>query len=809
MVLIWIPDGIFEPNGNLPPGLGLGGAGGNGVPTDPGTPCLPSVTPGGGPDIPPGDVGGGVIIDDPYDPPGDDTPPIWPPGPPDDGGEDQSPGTPGGPGGGGGGSGGGGGGGSGGGGGGSGGGGGGGGPPRFSTIASKSGPATGVGGGGSGGGGGGSGGGPGNPNITVGGAGEFVFTNGTLFDTENGVFLNQGNQDPTFAYYDPEYNLFVSKDPKAADIAGVLVPKGSDPNSLLNNFIPKIYKDVLDSAKSIIHTPYNGVTLGSFLYSRALLDKSLSTSTNDIIVATTLFNNSSLSFSDILKSALKKAFFMDRVQDYSIPLFEDMIAAASQLTEPIQDTSKFVFLSANHTVALSRIRAAKRSMLAGSYTSSIDQRNVQSRHMIPSDYKLRAPVTRVDGANVTVKVQDDDTLWVTDVSGVTRRVDELLDFVEIEAVGGTRTVALASLRKKAFAFGLPDLSLIHSYMKKGEGTGVGSTPLYSFSLEVSSGASAESTTQTLKGSYLLKLDLSSLLEAPTTVSHFRKTQVTYSSIWEEDDDEAIFNTAVSSYSGPRNTVFINKTDPWWNTFLNGTGVVSSTYLDISVDGFDGDLYPRRVNMDILLVPSTEIDYVPFLGESKSISHTTEESIRTLNVMIAPTVDVLSQNHVKKILKEDGTNYNGLVDPLGFQFAKGYDDQALKQKTLGSKTPTINSSKSPLGIILDHISNIQDNYNLGIDGSASGIPQVDVFSFLSAADVIKFIYRTSSDAQTGLFFGTFNSLVLFPVLKSVVEKSYITSARQIGSSLESNRLYNIVPNLASQYYPNEYKNILFK
>tara|TARA_R110000782_G_scaffold102791_4_gene190155 strand:+ start:33848 stop:36184 length:2337 start_codon:yes stop_codon:yes gene_type:complete len=759
----------------------VGDPGGNGVPTDPPDPkCLPDTPggpPGGGPGTPPGDVGGGVIIEPPDTPP-PTVPPIWPPEPQDGGGEPPGPG-PGGdpssiP-------------------------GGGGGP---GTVLNPPGGPVVIPGNGGGGG----------PTVSNSAdAGNFVSVNGQAFDTENSVYLPTRPPDRTLEYFDSDYNIQVATDPRKANVAGVLAQndRSSDPYSLFNRKIPKVYKDVLDSSRTISYVPYNGVTLGSFIYATSLMGKTLSENTKSVIKSTKLKNNSSLVFDTLLTGALKKAIVKNKVKEYSIPFFEDMKTASRKLAEPIQDTSQFSFLTANQSVALTRIRKARRSMLARSYQDGSSQREVQSRHMIPSDYNLTVPIYSLGGNTTQIKVQDDDTISVVNTSGETISIPQLHDFVQVESVSGTTTVGLISNRKLAYAFGLPDLSIIHSYMKQAAGSNNTGLSMYSFSLDVSAPAVSEQTTQTIKGSYLLKLDLSSLVKGPSQVATFKKTDVTYSSVWEDGDDVSGFNATVSSYSGPRNTVFINEEDPWWNTFLNSTGEVSATYLDMEVDGFDGFLYPRRVNMDILLVPSSKIEYTPFLGESKIVSYTNQESVRSLTVMIAPTNDVLGQNYVKKIRKEDETNFNGKPDLNSFQYSKGIDTSALTLLTLGSTAPTITSSKSPLGVILGHIDNIKNNYNLRVNADLSAIPHMDVFSFLSISEIVDFVLRTPSITQSELFFGTFNGLELFPILKFQVEKSYISAARLTGTSLAASRLYDKLPSISNQYYPLAYKNILYR
>ena len=332
---------------------------------------------------------------------------------------------------------------------------------------------------------------------------------------------------------------------------------------------------------------------------------------------------------------------------------------------------------------------------------------------------------------------------------------ELHDFLPVQSLTGEVKVALNSNRKKAFGFSLPDLSLIHAYMKKGGLAHGGGDPFYSFTLDASAPSNTEESTQKLSSAYLVTLNLDSITKVATVQPNLRKTTATYSRVWEDGESESVFNASVSSYSGPRNTVYIDSEDPWWDTFIDGSATLSATYTDLDIDGFDQELYPRRINVDMLLVPSSEIEYTPLQGRSTIKEYENEGVVRTLKIAIAPTIKGQRLSYIKPIPKEDGESFSGDTDLYAIQFEKGYSDDDLKSRARGTVDARLYSSKSLFGRVIGTIDSIKDNYNLQIDGSTSGIPHLDVFSFFTAAEVIEFIHSTPTEIRENLFFGYIN------------------------------------------------------
>ena len=281
----------------------------------------------------------------------------------------------------------------------------------------------------------------------------------------------------------------------------------------------------------------------------------------------------------------------------------------------------------------------------------------------------------------------------------------------------------------------------------------------------------------------------------------------YVSAWEDGDDDTLFDATVSSHSGPRNMIYIEAGDPWWNHFLK-TRTITALYTDLDIDGFDNYIYPRRVNVDMLLVPVKNIDYNILQGESELIKYTSEGVVRELKIMISPLSRVFNTGYTAPALKLDRKGWNNKEDAWATKYSKEFNAVSVKQAVLTSDDPTTN--QSILGRFLSKIDEIKAAYNIESSPGIEGIPQCDLFSFFTVDEVAQYLFSIPPQIRNKLFAGAYNNIKIINILDVDVEKTYISSGRLLSgkTSLESSRYYTKVPNLDSHYFDDKYEGILF-
>jgi hypothetical protein len=624
------------------------------------------------------------------------------------------------------------------------------------------------------------------------------------------VSFGDGKYDEEDNPYNPEVTIQVPHDAIVAELASENLDMNGtslDPQGLFRSQISNTLRDVLVDSTTSENQGYNGVSIGGFLYNRKLIESNISPEFLSLLENIDKENMVSLTMRKSLLTALKRASLNNRLADYTADFFKDIKSSAKALLKMPPTFLSGGAQSSNLRLVYDRIRKTRKRLLSNSYKSGDASRMTQLMYLVPSDYNLKAVVTARNG-KTGVTVFDDNTLKIYDTSGDVSSVYRKNDFLKIIKSDGVTeaTVPLKSKRGKAYGFDLPELSIIQGQLK-----GAADAPtdqlLYSFDLETCASPSVEQDTNTLKGAYLVQLNMGTITDVAPEVSQLRKTVATYDMVWKEGDDESYFNAAVSAWSGPRNMVYIDSEDPIWNSLLS-TSSCSATYTDLDLDGLDRFIYPRRINTDMLLVPTNRGLYNPFQSLSQINTYTSEEVRRKLTITISPHAEVLNRNYVSPVKSAENKNISGKEDTHSFEYQKSVHIDTVQAQTMGQRIATT-TVKSPLGKMLDQIDTIKSNYNLYKDRSASGMPQGDLFSFFSLTDLIKYILHTPASVREDIFLGSFTNVKVFAVEKSARETSYLTSSRLIGTDQTSQRIFTQVPKIDSKYFNQRFNGILFK
>ena len=621
---------------------------------------------------------------------------------------------------------------------------------------------------------------------------------GQQFDTQNRVGAGDvadSYYQPTLTAFDRRNNIVFSNNP---DRLAFLRAVGSNPmfseNSLFKRAVYRTLSTVLALTRDTKSAVYNGEEISAFCYDDAVIEDSLKESALNLINAISTSNSSSYKFSDYLSNGLRNAILRNVIGDYTLDFLREIGAGYDEVNPEVRSDSV--------EVAAGYIQQHRKSLYPRNYSKGESQRRVQMWRALPRDIDLKTSIGVSHGGNVCVRVDDTDDFTVSSRDGEVKQVATKNEFYTvIQQDGSEQTLSLYSKRKQAYAFDLPKLSVVHSLFagRSGRYTINGD---YNFILKTEtpfedeveiSGASTE-----LKESYLIKLNKRSIKDI-SSKQNFRQTSCVYDLVWKEGDSEDLFTSSVEDYYGPRQIVYVNGRDPFWNHFLAASSV-SATYNDIKIDGLLGGIYPRVINTDILLVPTDQVRFDPYQGNSKLDQYETGKPVvRSLKIVTSPVQKSLREVYAQLDFDTRRVARQGGVDNYAVKSVKAFSEGHFRK--IASNNITLRTDRSIVGRFINVINRVKDNYYLGGRGAGLSLPQRDLYSFMKPREVAEFLLRIPASVRNAIINGDFTGVKVFAVTNLDVEKTFLTPAREkvAGVNLDNERLFKEIQDLSSRYF----------
>jgi hypothetical protein len=593
--------------------------------------------------------------------------------------------------------------------------------------------------------------------------------------------------------YDLENNILFTN-----NIDGLRYMRASGNNPIYsenNLFKKKIFNTLSTLLRSTLTdglVPYNGDEISAFVYDDAVITDNLKPLVKKYIDDLAYKNTSSYNFPVYMVTALKNAIIRGRVQDYTLTFLNEIEANHSITNPRIRGDSRLV--------AMAFIENYRKSLFPKNYSAGESQRRVQMYHSLPTDINLKVNVLNQHGEYVCVCIDDTDDIIIPARDGSTKLAASLNEFLSVTSRDGVdNTLKLSSKRKNAYAFDLPKLSTLHSLLA-GNSRGLID---YSFKLATESPFDEEievsSSGNLLKEAYLIKIDRRSIKSLPNTTQDFRQTSCTYSTIWEEGDSTESFTAGVEDYYGPRQIVYIDALDPFWNHFLYSKKI-SATYTDLKIDGVFNGVYPRVINMDMLLVPTTSVRYNPYQGNSSLDNYTTGEPVvRSVKVVTSPVAQSLNEVYAQIQFDSDREARQGGVDNFAVHSTKAYEDGYFRKRATDNLH--VRTGRSVVGRFINTITRVKDTYSLGGRGPGLSLPQRDLYSFMKPKEVCEFLLRIPNATRSAIINGDFTGVKVFAVESGDILKTYLTPDREKvkGVNLDSLRIFKQVAQVSSKYF----------
>ena len=596
--------------------------------------------------------------------------------------------------------------------------------------------------------------------------------------------------------YDLENNILFTQ-----DLAGLeyMRAKSTNPIYSENNLFKK---DIFNTLSTLIRAsltdgevPYNGDEISAFVYDNAVITDNLKPAIKKYIDDLAYKNTSSYKFPTYMTAALKNAIIRGRIKDYTVTFLNEIESSHSSTNPRIRGDSRLV--------AMAFIENYRKSLFPKNYSTGENQRRVQMYHALPTDINLKVNVLNQHGEYVCVCIDDTDDVNIPARDGSTKLAASLNEFLSVTSRDGTEnTLKLSSKRKNAYVFDLPKLSTLHSLLSGNSSSTRGSID-YSFKLSTESPFDEEievsSAGNLLKEAYLIKIDSRSIKSLPNTTQDFRQTSCTYSTIWEEGDSKDIFTDGVKDYYGPRQIVYIDALDPFWNHFLYSKKV-SATYTDLKIDGLFNGVYPRVINMDILLVPTTSVRYNPYQGNSSLDNYTTGEPVvRSVTVVTSPVAQSLTEVYAQIQFDSSREARQGGVDNFAVQSTKAYEDGYFRKRATDNEQ--VRTGRSVVGRFINTINRVKNTYSLGGRGPGLSLPQRDLYSFMKPKEVCEFLLRIPNSTRSAIINGDFTGVKVFAVESGDILKTYLTPDREKvkGVNLDSLRIFKQVAQVSSKYF----------
>jgi hypothetical protein len=553
--------------------------------------------------------------------------------------------------------------------------------------------------------------------------------------------------------------------------------------------------------------PYSGVAISNLLFNKQSIPESITESVTRKIEEAQQFNVTSRNAKNLLLNAIRRATVLGTLDGYKEQVLDEIIQAGKsffprglpKLPEGVVDTGS--------RLRYSIVRNSDAApILPGVYSDGDRQREIQRWRVVPTDVDLTVSVKTREGKLTGVRVNNDDGIMVrgstlarptTDLSAVY----QLNEFVKVRREDSTvQTVGLVSNRDKAFVIPPQQEAMIQEY----EPELIVSSTTYggSGSVEVSGEGSA------IPSVMLFSSTRETIKTLPAGDPDFTTTLVDYELAWDSitnGSDYTNFNATVSSWSGPRMSIYIDYRDPIWNYLLEKNTVRLRT-TDFT-RSLDGKVFPRKIYTDFAIYPTDLVKYSPYQGRSEL--ETFEDgrpSVRTMRIVNSPLQSVAQENYVQSEKSPDGKAPSLEEDNYAFGFA-ARPSIVGEAASLHGTQANFTTVKSPLGKVFSRITDIDNNYNIQDGARGVRIPQPDVLFNMTAAEVSEFFEFVPSPVISNLFAGSYNGIKITPVETSDAEKTFLTKERQTGTEL-TNKVQNTALN-DGRYFPAEFRGRLYK
>ena len=553
--------------------------------------------------------------------------------------------------------------------------------------------------------------------------------------------------------------------------------------------------------------PYSGIAISNLLFNQQSIPEAITESVTKKIEEAQEFNVTSRQGKNLLLNAIRRATVLGTIDGYKEEILDEIIQAGKAFFPKGIPRMPQGFIDTGSRLKYSIIRNSDATPIyTQRYTDGDRQREIQRWRAMPTDIDLTVSVKTKDGKMTGVRVSDDDGIRIkgstlarptTDLSSVY----QLNEFVKVRKADATvQTVGLVSNRDKAYVIPPQQEAMIQEY----EPELIVSSTTYggSGSVEVSGEGSA------IPAVMLFSSVRETIKTLPAGDPDFTTTLVDYELAWDSitnGSDYTNFNATVSSWSGPRMSIYIDYRDPIWNYLLE-KNTVRLRMTDFTRN-LDGKVFARKVYTDFAIYPTDLIKYSPYQG--RSVLETFEEgkhAVRTMRIANSPLQSVAQENYVQSEKTPDGKAPSLEEDNYAFGFA-ARPSVVGEAASLHGTQANFTTVKSPLGKVFSRISDIDNNYNIEDGARGLRIPQPDVLFNMTAAEVSEFFEFVPSPVITNLFGGEYNGIKITPVKTSDTERTFLTKDRQTGTEL-TNKVQNTALNDA-RYFPAEFKGRLYK
>mgnify|MGYP003670154268 FL=1 len=616
-------------------------------------------------------------------------------------------------------------------------------------------------------------------------------------------FVDYLKFDPNMQIYDLDKDISVQTSQTILRKAEVRSLAGGSPGDILNERIKSTLNDVLLTKGGVSFVPYNGVTVGSFLYDSDLVKNSLNQNTISALEFVKNQNLFSRSLDTYLIEAVKYAILNGRLEDYSADFFIKMGQSSRELWP--KGLPEVPYRS-RQEASYNLIRQTRQSLNPFKYdTNGNAQQNVRRLRQVPTDIDLTLPIVARNGKVTGARFSNDDGLPISTTGGTISKPKQQNEFFGIiKQNGSVEQVQLRSNRDIAYTFNPNQKSVIESYME-------GGSEDMSFSVSSSSPSVTDIEVAPPVSVIPEILIFSSMRETITELTNtnpdIRNTQVTYELAWKPGDADSTFNSVVSPFVGPRATMYIASDDPIWNYILNpvqeeGRSFITATFTSINVP-LDGLVYPRQIYTDFALAPTDVVTYDPLQGGSVLSNYAPGQNItRGISFVPSPFQSVQNECYVKSV--PTSTDISGKTNIYGMDWAKNFSSGDYT-KTLSKTNTSFSTSSSIFGKVYNKIKEIDSNYNLQDGHHGKRLPHGDLISFFDVSEFLE-TFKIPRDIKSQLFNGVYNNIKVYPLLKDALEKTYINSNRLIGTDLTSQQKQTKVPELP--YFDSRYKGKLY-
>jgi len=613
-------------------------------------------------------------------------------------------------------------------------------------------------------------------------------SNFPLYPTEDEVF-------------DPEHNLLISTNQTLLSYA-----RNEAGNPVFSN--EGVLRDKINVAVGDVlrgNTPFSGIGISTVLYNQQAIPESLKDSARERLEEASKFNVSSKDGKGLLTAAIRRATILGTVSGYNQEVLDEIIKAGKTFFPYGVPEMPKGFTDTGSRLKYSIVRNSQpASIFTGQYSNGDRKREIQRWRAMPTDIDLTVSVKTKSGKLTGVRVRDDDGITVrgiTDAGTNTSSVYQLNEFVKVRKADSTiETVSLVSNRDKAFVIPPQQETMIRTY----EPELVVSSLTYggSGSVEVSGEGSAipsvmlfSSTRETIRTEAAGDID-------------FTNTTVDYELAWDSitnGNNYENFNATVSSWSGPRMSIYIDYRDPIWNYLLE-KNTVQLKMTDFT-RALDGKVFARKIYTDFAIYPTNLIKYSPYQGRSNLETFVEgQHSVRTMRIVNNPLQSVAQENYVQSAKTANGKAPSLKEDNYAFEYA-ARESVVGEASTLHGTETSFTTIKSPLAEVFSRVKAIDDNYNIEDGARGKRILQPDVFFNMTAAEVAEFFEFVPGTIISNLFAGSYNNIKVEPVELQDLEKTFLTADRLTGTPL-TNKVQSTALNNA-RYFPTEFLGRLYK